>query len=121
MHQLHGEERLGGTVEELAQGDDVRVHEVVHGAELLLEARQPLPGGAPQRLERHDLAELAIERLVHDAHATRAQLTPDLEAAASIEQRRGVHGARRSVACHLAVGAAPRAGVERRREARRPT
>ncbi len=61
--------------------------EVGQPAELALEREDQLGVGAPQRLERHLRAALAVEHLVDDPHAPGAQAVQHLEALRTAELR----------------------------------
>src|SRR5262249_60332922 len=65
--------------DQLAQADQVRVPQILHRAEFVLEAQQRVGAHGMQHLERDARALLAIERLVHLAGAARTEPTDELE------------------------------------------
>ena len=71
------------------------MRDVGERAELALEAHQRRGVDVAQRLERHDLVALAIERLIDDAHAAGAEAALDDEAIGAGELRLGSLGGRR--------------------------
>ncbi len=79
-HQLHREEPLPVLFEQLAQAGQVGVLDVRQRAKLVLEAQDGVGLDGAQRLQRHARVALAIEGLVDDAHAPRADPTDDEEA-----------------------------------------
>ena len=82
IDELHREEpTIVGPVE-LAETHEVRVHDLAEAPELVLEAIQLVAGQTREGLERDALATDEIDRLVHDTHTARAELSLDLEALA---------------------------------------
>ncbi len=77
--QLHGEKEAAFVFDQLAQTDEVGMLEILHRAELLLEAAERVSVGVPQRLERDHGVLRAVERFVHHAHAARAETPEDGE------------------------------------------
>ena len=85
LHQLHGEEPVVLILDQLAEGDEVGVGDVLERAELVLEGEQLLRAHGAQGLERDPRVALAIDRLVDHAHAAGAEATDDLETAGPLE------------------------------------
>jgi hypothetical protein len=106
LDELHREEPALVVADQLAEGDQVRVGQALQHAELALEAGQRVRVGVGQRLQRDPLTALAIERLVHLAHATGAQAPLDLEPLGERLPGDDHAGGERS-----AVAAAPDSGV----------
>jgi hypothetical protein len=85
LDELHGEEPHPVGFVELAERHDVRVDELLGGTELALEAGEPARSDLPEHLEGDVDLLVAIEGLVHDSHAARADPSLDREAARTAE------------------------------------
>jgi hypothetical protein len=91
-HQLHREEPVVAEAHQLSQPHQVGVVDARGDAELALEAQEPLRADQREHLERYLGAVVAIERLVHDAHASVAQHAEQVKAVGTAEgKRQSVH------------------------------
>jgi hypothetical protein len=93
-HELHGEKPLAGMLDQFAQAHEVRMHESLQCAKLLLEAQQSSRFLPAQQLERDAVAVLAIDGLVHHARAAASELADDAEPIGRHERRAHCHGCR---------------------------
>lgn len=81
LDQVHREKPAVVLAHELPQRDEVRMLHLLHHAELALEAKQVLGVRVAQGFHGEArAATLAIDRLVHDAHAALTDPSDDLEA-----------------------------------------
>ena len=88
--ELHGEEKIAVLFTKIEGAHDVGVVHPTGEAHLLAEPRHTLSGArqlGAEDLERDDLVQGEIPRLVHHAHPARAQKTDHL--VAPVEHRRG--------------------------------
>jgi hypothetical protein len=81
VDQLHREEPLGVEADELAEGAQVGMLQILQRAKLVLETQDRLGRERAQALERHQNTALAVVGFVDHAHAAFADAPAHLEAA----------------------------------------
>jgi len=80
LDELHGEAPLVVVEDQLPEAHEVRVVDVLHGAELALEPRQAVGADVPEHLERDASPPLPVERVVDHARRALPETTDEVEA-----------------------------------------